>query len=93
MANGDYVIDQTTWESLPVERQLWLIFSEFNQQRNECDARFCRVEADVKTRATKDEHLILASQFDRRKRVDTSFAAIMGFVGGLIGFVGSKLFR
>lgn len=93
MANGDYGIDQTTWESLPVERQLWLIFSEFNAQRTECDARFCKLEAEISLRATKDEHTALAKSFDRRKRVDTTFAGSMGFIGGIIGFIGSKLFK
>ena len=93
MANGEYGIDQRTWESLPVERQLWLIFSEFNAQRNECNEHFCRLEKELASKASKDEHTELATKFDRRKRVDTTFSAMMGFIGGLVGFLTSKIMR
>ena len=92
MANGDYEIDELTWRSLSVERQLWLIFCEFNHQRRECHNEFCRLRQDVESKASQSDLTALATRFDRRKKIDTQFAGIMGFVGGIAGFIGSKLF-
>ena len=93
MANGDYEIDEATWRSLTVERQLWLIFCEFNGQRKECHKEFCRLRDELNKKANQIDLTTLATKFDRRKRVDTTFAGTMGFVGGVIGFLGSKLFK
>ena len=92
MANGDYEIDEATWRSLSVERQLWLIFQEFNGQRKECHREFCRLREDIESKASQNDLTELAKKFDRRKKVDTQFAGIMGFIGGIAGFLGSKLF-
>lgn len=92
MANGDYELDEKTWAALPVERQLWLIFSEFNQQRKECHAEFCRINQELHDKAEQNDLSELATKFDRRKKVDTQFAGMMGMVGGLVGFLSSKFF-
>ena len=91
--NGDYEINEQTWNELSVDRKLWLIFSEFNAQRRECTDHFCRLEREIATKANQAEHTDLAKRFDRRKRVDSAFAGMMGFVGGFMGFIGSKLFK
>ena len=92
MANGDFEINEQTWAELSTDRKLWLIFSEFNQQRRECHAEFCSIRDELKKKAAQKEVTDLAERFDRRKKVDTQFAGMMGLVGGVIGFVGSKLF-
>ena len=91
--NGDYGIDEATWNELSTDRKLWLIFSEFNAQRNECKEHFCRMEEAIKSKANQADHTDLAKKFDRRKRVDTTFSGIMGFIGGLIGFLMSKVIK
>ena len=91
--NGDYEINEATWAALPMDRQLWLIFSEFNAQRRECDGHFCKLEAEIAKKANQEDHTALAKKFDRRKAVDTTFAGAMGFFGGLVGFLSSKLFK
>lgn len=92
MANGDYELDERTWAALPVERQLWLIFSEFNQQRRDCHEEFCNLKREIAEKAGQKDLSDLATKFDRRKRVDTQFAGMMGMVGGLVGFLSSKIF-
>ena len=92
MANGDFEIDEEMWSELSTDRKLWLIFSEFNQQRKECHAEFCRIKKELSEKAVQTELTGLAKSFDRRKKIDTSCAGMMGFVGGVAGFIGSKLF-
>lgn len=91
--NGDYQINEQTWNELSTDRKLWLIFSEFNAQRNECKEHFCRLESEIRTKANQSDHTDLAKKFDRRKRVDTTFAGMMGFVGGLVGFLSTKVLK
>ncbi len=92
MANGDFEINEEMWSELSTDRKLWLIFSEFNAQRKECHAEFCRVRNELHDKAAAKDLSELATKFDRRKRVDTQFAGMMGMVGGLVGFLSSKLF-
>ena len=92
MANGDFEINEDMWNELSTDRKLWLIFSEFNQQRKECHAEFCRLRQGIADKASQTEVTALATKFDRRKRIDTQFAGMMGMVGGVVGFLGSKLF-
>ncbi len=61
-----------------------MLYRTFNRQRDECEKRMCHIES---------EHTDLCKRFDRRKRVDSSFAGVMGFVGGLVGFLASRLFK
>ncbi len=82
--NGEYEIDEQTWRGLDLAEQTWMLYRTFNRQRDECEKRMCHIES---------EHTDLCKRFDRRKRVDSSFAGVMGFVGGLVGFLASRLFK
>ena len=82
--NGEYEIDEQTWRSLDLTEQTWVLYRTFNRQRDICEKRMCGIE---------HEHTEICKLFDRRKKVDSTFAGVMGFVGGLIGFLASKLFK
>lgn len=84
MANGgDYHINDDDFMGLDAAKRDLMIFKKVNMQVAECEERFCMMER---------KHTELATRFDRRKRVDTQFAGTMGLVGGVIGYLGSKLF-
>ncbi len=62
----------------------WAGFSGADLDVVSHEKRMCHIES---------EHTDLCKRFDRRKRVDSSFAGVMGFVGGLVGFLASRLFK
>ena len=44
MANGSYEIDEQTFRSMPIDKQNWMLYVTFNEQRTVCDGRFVQLE-------------------------------------------------
>ena len=44
MSDGEYQIDEDVFKTMSRENQLWILYSTFNIQRDECDKRFCKIE-------------------------------------------------
>ena len=42
--NGEYEIDEATFKSMETDNQLWILYKTFNQQRDDCELRFCTLE-------------------------------------------------
>ena len=44
MAAHEYQVEDKDWENLSTDQILWLIYSTFNKQRDDCSIRFYKIE-------------------------------------------------
>jgi hypothetical protein len=42
--NGEYHVEKEDWAGMTTDGKLWMIYNTFNQHRNDCDKRFCKLE-------------------------------------------------